>query len=166
MLAMKWTAEYRAEWRATRRGEANEYAAKYRQANVDAIKDSQLRWYAKNAESQRLKKHSYHRSVSGKLSLLRQSAKTRGLAMLLTQDEYVEITEHNECLYCGFSLPEVGGGLDRVDNAVGYVTSNVVPCCKDCNTARGDAFTHEEMKLLGKHMRAIKLARNKGTDND
>lgn len=29
-------------------------------------------------------------------------------------------------------------GLDRVDNSVGYVITNVVPCCKQCNHAKSD----------------------------
>jgi hypothetical protein len=24
-------------------------------------------------------------------------------------------------------------GIDRVDNSIGYVTSNIVPCCQICN---------------------------------
>lgn len=27
-------------------------------------------------------------------------------------------------------------GIDRLDNSVGYVVGNVVPCCKDCNWAK------------------------------
>jgi hypothetical protein len=29
-------------------------------------------------------------------------------------------------------------GLDRVDSSVGYLESNVVPCCKSCNRAKSD----------------------------
>ena len=29
-------------------------------------------------------------------------------------------------------------GIDRVDNALGYTTGNVVPCCKQCNHAKSD----------------------------
>ena len=27
-------------------------------------------------------------------------------------------------------------GLDRVNNGLGYVEGNVVPCCETCNTAK------------------------------
>lgn len=37
-------------------------------------------------------------------------------------------------------------GIDRVDNATGYSTSNIVPCCKICNRAKSD-LTLEEFNL-------------------
>lgn len=28
-------------------------------------------------------------------------------------------------------------GIDRLDNNIGYIPGNCVPCCKDCNIAKG-----------------------------
>lgn len=28
-------------------------------------------------------------------------------------------------------------GIDRVDNAVGYILENCIPCCEFCNKAKG-----------------------------
>lgn len=36
-----------------------------------------------------------------------------------------------ECYYCGIDIPNIG--IDRVDNAIGYVIGNVQPCCTVCN---------------------------------
>lgn len=29
-------------------------------------------------------------------------------------------------------------GIDRVDNSLGYLTTNIVPCCKHCNSFKSD----------------------------
>lgn len=59
------------------------------------------------------------------------------------------------CTYCGFK----SSGLDRIDNSQGHTKANTVPCCRECNTARMNNFSHEEMKIIGKAMREVKLAR-------
>jgi hypothetical protein len=55
------------------------------------------------------------------------------------------------CSYCGYEghvrrfSSRKGGwsfsarlnGIDRVDNTLGYVDSNVVACCKACNMTKG-----------------------------
>lgn len=37
----------------------------------------------------------------------------------------------------------VRNGIDRVDSAQGYVLTNVVPCCKQCNRAKSDLSREE-----------------------
>lgn len=62
------------------------------------------------------------------------------------------------CYYCGQAGVSRGvikrkegdvafyyNGLDRVDNARGYMLDNVVPCCKRCNFAKG-AHTEDEFR--------------------
>lgn len=39
----------------------------------------------------------------------------------------------------------VYNGIDRVDNSVGYVLSNCVPCCSTCNRMKG-TMSSEEFK--------------------
>jgi hypothetical protein len=56
------------------------------------------------------------------------------------------------CNYCGdppYSIWPTGGrsdmngsftysGIDRVDSSKGYISTNIVPCCKRCNIAKRD----------------------------
>lgn len=42
----------------------------------------------------------------------------------------------------------------------GHIKSNVVPCCYECNVARGNNFSYDEMKIIGKAIHNIKLHRN------
>jgi len=41
-----------------------------------------------------------------------------------------------DCFYCGIKMG--GVGIDRVDNKIGYVEGNCVPCCKTCNWMKSD----------------------------
>lgn len=75
---------------------------------------------------------------------LKQSAKIRGYEWRLSKEQVRKLIE-KECFYCG-SLPNqirgkgrdeyIHNGIDRIDNAVGYVKSNTVSCCRRCNIAK------------------------------
>lgn len=72
-----------------------------------------------------------------------RSARKRGVSFELTLDEFKTITSQN-CHYCGATphktrtsrkgcSPYTYNGIDRMDNEVGYILSNCVPCCSFCN---------------------------------
>jgi len=60
----------------------------------------------------------------------------RKLDVTITLDEFTQLIEQS-CFYCKGSLPATGSGLDRLDNKMGYVHGNIVPCCKRCNFVKG-----------------------------
>lgn len=70
--------------------------------------------------------------------------------------EFVKNLIKNPCIYCGDTE---NIGLDRIDNSKGHTKNNVIPCCYICNCARMNNFSFEEMKILGKAIREIKLCR-------
>lgn len=75
-------------------------------------------------------------------------AKSYGREFTLTFEEWSGFTLSQPCFYC--SKPPrlfLGGvrkhpiylsGLDRIDNSLGYLTTNVVPCCIECNQSKMD----------------------------
>ena len=63
-----------------------------------------------------------------------------------------------KCVYCGDTKRI---GCDRINNNLGHTKDNVVPCCIECNTARNNYFTYEEMRELGKTIAKIKENRIK-----
>lgn len=72
------------------------------------------------------------------------SARSRNLELLLTNEEIWKLSARN-CTYCGAEPANVAksctstvlyNGIDRVDNSVGYILSNCVPCCSQCNVAK------------------------------
>lgn len=71
------------------------------------------------------------------------------------------------CVYCGDTHRV---GCDRIDNTKGHTKDNVVPCCIECNTAKNNYFSYDEMRRLGaviaeiKKERGIDLSENTVTD--
>lgn len=77
-----------------------------------------------------------------------KSAQSRGYEWGLTLDSFVKVVT-GACTYCGVARDrerrpnkDVNGGfwytgIDRSNNAIGYIKGNVVPCCWDCNRAKG-----------------------------
>ena len=49
--------------------------------------------------------------------------------------EFIEETVKDGCSYCGEKLLRMT--LDRIDNTLGHLMSNVVPACIRCNYTRG-----------------------------
>lgn len=75
----------------------------------------------------------------------KQNAIARGLEFDLTTEELVTLFS-SSCHYCGAPPSNIQRnrdreliytGIDRVDNSLGYFPQNVVPCCKQCNKAKG-----------------------------
>jgi len=70
----------------------------------------------------------YRKTINAKYSQYKLGAKRRGLIFELTLNEFIELTK-NSCFYCGSE----GFGIDRLDNTIGYLKENCVPCCSICN---------------------------------
>jgi len=87
----------------------------------------------------------------------------RKITFDLSFEQFKEIVSQ-KCSYCGhvgyehfayhrtrysdgISTDEklVFNGIDRIDNTRGYITNNVVPCCKICNRMKSD-LSFEEFK--------------------
>ena len=67
---------------------------------------------------------------NGRYTSIRRKALERGYSFNLTKDEFMTFW-NQDCYYCGDTIN--GIGIDRVDNKKGYLLSNCVPCCGDCN---------------------------------
>ena len=63
----------------------------------------------------------------------KRRANNKSLLFELTNDEYVELISGN-CYLCGRDgSNDLTNGIDRIDNNVGYIMSNVNSCCGSCN---------------------------------
>ena len=118
------------------------------------------------------------------MSSYKGNARNRNLVFDLSLDEFKELILSN-CHYCG-SLPTnlysksyynvTYNGIDRIDNSIGYIKNNVVPCCKMCNVAKNNnshedfmkwilrIFKNTSMNIVKSHAEIINLV--KTTPND
>lgn len=96
--------------------------------------------------------------ISKMLSSYRNSDKKKGLNTTITREFLEDIIYNRKCVYCGDTH---NIGLDRIDNTKGHEIDNVVPCCYECNVARGNNFSYEEMLIIGESIRKVKSNRIK-----
>lgn len=100
----------------------------------------------------------YEAGFRATLRVYKYSAKERGLDFSLSEDCFRDITQ-SECTYCGEKPSQFQtrfsefkyNGIDRVDNSLGYVEGNCVPCCKLCNRMK-DVLSVDDFK---DHIRTI-----------
>jgi hypothetical protein len=125
--------------------------------------------YARNDKSDRAKallKIEYH-------SLTKRHKNKFKNNEFISFDEFRKITSEN-CFYCGIAPSRrqddiryenrrnerlkikvtddfiLINGIDRVDSSIGYVSSNVVACCKNCNTAKNTLSVIEFKNLINR----------------
>lgn len=98
----------------------------------------------------------------------KRHARNRNLEFLLDFEE-IDSLLRKPCSYCGATGSNNKktkdlensfkyNGIDRVDSSQGYISTNVVPCCKQCNIAKG-ALSREGfidwIKRVATHQRAM-----------
>ena len=99
------------------------------------------------------------------LSIYKLSAKKRNLEFNLTRELFKELTQQN-CQYCGFEPKQIinngrtkeskehnkyiYNGIDRINNNMGYIIENCVPCCKICNNAKTNMKIEEFYKWINR----------------
>lgn len=82
----------------------------------------------------------------------RRSDRKRGLENDLTK-EFIEKQIEKGCSYCGET--EIRITLDRIDNRVGHIISNVVSACIRCNYVRGN-MPHSAWILVAQGMKVAR----------
>ena len=77
------------------------------------------------------------------LAIYQRSARKKGLEFALGEDEFKQITGEC-CVYCRQPTTKTHkNGIDRIDCNQGYITSNCVTCCGQCNIAK-KKLTYDE----------------------
>lgn len=87
----------------------------------------------------------YGKSSRGHYTFYKSHAKQRELSFELTFEQF-KLFKGKHCVYCGDVLQRVG--IDRVDNNIGYVLSNCVPCCTVCNRMKRNYTLNDFMKKV------------------
>ncbi len=91
-------------------------------------------------------------------STIIKRSKLKGWEDYIDFDLFKELS-NKHCNYCGdapnnFLTDRLDvefkveySGIDRINSNIGYIKSNVIPCCKNCNTAK-NVLTQSEFKDL------------------
>jgi len=117
------------------------------------------RWGALTPEQKAFRKARmlrYGRTQRGRAVYLRKSYQRIDECDLTSEEILIFITQ--PCVYCGTVTDN--RGLDRIDNNLPHIKGNVQTACTGCNIMRGDRFTVEEMKLIGKTVAKIHKIRD------
>lgn len=124
----------------------------YGEARKRRRREIQNDWRLKNPDCARRNS----RTAAGRYRTARYRARKNDQEFTITLELFSEMVKR-PCTYCGYPLRETGSGLDRADNATGYTPSNAVPCCRECNVAKSDYFTFQEMTdVIGPAIKRIK----------
>jgi len=128
------------------------YEKAWRHANPDRVRAARNLYRATHPRNDyrgpddisRAKNRKYWQSRDAKLTMYRRNAERRDIEFMLTRDEFLSFWQ-KPCHYCGISIETIG--LDRVDNAIGYLAGNVESCCKSCNYAKAGMTTSQFLAM-------------------
>lgn len=115
--------EYQRRWYL----ENKEYAKERYKAYLESKGDE---WVAAFKERKQQISKIYFRRPDIRYAKYKRGSAERGIYFDLTFEQFMEFW-NNPCRYCGADIQTIG--LDRVDNNIGYIIGNVVPCCEICN---------------------------------
>lgn len=124
---------------------------------------AKARRYKRSEKGQKANKR-YKCNLNGLYSRLKEGAVNRGLEFLLSKED-VDKTRSKPCHYCGDKIGPTSAGVDRIDNELGYLCSNILPACARCNMSRNKYFTVEEFKIMMEALlehKRVKSIPNKG----
>lgn len=108
-------------------------------------------------------KAKFTRTIKNRLTDSIRTANRRGLTWDISLEQFEALTKQ-QCHYCNNKLPETKTGLDRKDSDLGYIVSNVVPCCRYCNQVKSNLFSYDEFLKLAKtseYLSAVNRMHNK-----
>ena len=97
--------------------------------------------------------HSYQTDAKFRARVILHAAKRKKLPFDVDV-EFIENLLNTQCFYCEESRLNFLG-LDRIDNSLGYLKSNVVVCCTTCNLIRRD-MPYDAWMILAQSMKAVR----------
>lgn len=113
---------------------------------------------AKYADRTKTFLNKYNATYTRRFKQLQAKCTLKKYEIDVTFDKYKELLDKG-CIYCAKELAkEKGVSLDRKDSSIGYLESNVVPCCGKCNQIKNVHLTFDEMIVA---MKAVKEYRGR-----
>lgn len=132
--------EYNKKWYAENKDKKREKSKEKYIENKDKIIERQANYRINNRDKINAYQREYKQRTSSKYDKYRRTSLSNNREFTLTLEEFENLITQ-DCIWC----KEQGGGIDRIDNNVGYILSNCSSCCSSCNYMRG-SLTVEEFK--------------------
>lgn len=123
----------KAKYVANHQEEVRKSKETYKKRNPEKVKEIQIRSRKKSSLT-----------PQGRWKQLRDGARRRNLAVTITFDDF-QVLWDKRCHYCGRERKT--HGLDRIDSTIGYIFENIVPCCEQCNWAKGTLSSQDFILL-------------------
>jgi hypothetical protein len=109
------------------------------------------KWRDANPEKVNVINQSKISSIYRNYVIYKSSAKSRGLAFTIKDDEFTNMVK-SPCYYCGILQDKGFNGIDRVDSTKSYHKENCVGCCEMCNKMKcslgPNIFVHRSEHIL------------------
>lgn len=148
----KWDDKYRNENREKCRKASRLHYSK----NIEEQRERSMKKYRKerieNSDHARQRARNWSKTPRGIFNAYKKNSRKRGIVFEVSREDFVSLIGSN-CAYCGSE----SFGVDRVNNDLGYIYGNILPCCAKCNHMKRD-FTAKEFLS---HCRKI-VSRNEG----
>ena len=127
-----------------------EQSAKRYKEKKDEILEQQKEYYERRHDYICNRECAKANTREGKYLKIIGNAEERKRIVEMTKDEIMDITDL-PCVYCGKETIDgvKRNGIDRMDNSVGYVLSNCVPCCEICNYMKQSLDPHTFVERCG-----------------
>tara|TARA_R110000824_G_scaffold150772_2_gene321499 strand:+ start:382 stop:873 length:492 start_codon:yes stop_codon:yes gene_type:complete len=109
------------------------------------------KWINNNRDKVNKAHRAYNVTPKGRFRGYKRRAVQKGYDFEFTFETFEPFILSN-CYHCGGT----GYGIDRLDSSKGYIVSNCVPCCSECNYSK----RHLEEEDWVKHL--IKIVEHKG----
>lgn len=85
-------------------------------------------------------------NIKNKYNQYKRRCKNKGLDFSISLWKF----EFYIGLPCYICKKESAGGLDRINNNIGYIEKNIHPCCFDCNRMKSNKSVDEFKKYLSR----------------
>jgi len=115
----------------------------------DYVIEKNKKYYQDNKTEIRERTSKHRFTLNGQFHEYKKSAKKRKINFEIVETDCQPFF-NSICDYCGDNYN--GLGIDRLNNDIGYVLGNLVPCCYTCNLMKRTATKNEFINHIKKIM--------------
>jgi len=158
------TSLYNREYYLKNKEKFKEAAKKYYRTHKEKAYESARKSYLKRKDTEEYKLErkktfeKYRYSPKSIYKIIKQNSKRRKYIEILSQEEFLNWYKKQDkiCFYC--KIPETmiyiqkskRLEVDRLDNNLPYIESNIALACEWCNGVKGNILTMNEMIFVGR----------------